>query len=331
MSFKPEAVRSEVWKKLLDKVAEISGREEVRHDICLIGSHARGDASPISDIDLVLFAEGETNLKHAELFYLNNVPITIFPVDVTRLIGAESIDFYKANNSIEARLVHGEGGVLEKVREGVSGKRIDLEATKRITGETLSNRLLGALGDALLDICEGIRDMRVCLGKVKLYRKLLVERVDPWSLIPYTQKAESHLETMLEKLYHSGSYEELAQKIKGLRLGGLMEIVFREHLEVIFQVVEKLVDQIGFPREHMKNYLNLYLMVEEEVRSRIWSMLPGRWKVEEDLKPDVNQYRTNISYRGGRVSWIVSWGEGDSLKLKEYGTTEFLSNGLELS
>jgi hypothetical protein len=128
---------------------------------------------------------------------------------------------------------------------------------------------------------------------------------------------------MLEKLYHSGSYEELAQKIKDLRPEGLMEMVFGEHLEVVFQVVEKLVDHIGFPREHVKNYLNLYLTVEEEVRSRIWSMLPGRWRVEEDLEPNVNHYRTNISCRDGKVSWIVSWGEGDGLKLKEYGTTEF--------
>jgi len=44
--FKPESVDERVWGRLLSKVEEISGREKVDHDVCLIGSHARGDASP---------------------------------------------------------------------------------------------------------------------------------------------------------------------------------------------------------------------------------------------------------------------------------------------
>ena len=322
MSFRPEGLKRGVWEELTDRVAEISGREEVRHDICLIGSQARGDASPISDVDLIMFAEGETNLKHAELFYLGNVPVTIFPVDLTRLLEAESMEFYRANNPIEAKLIHGEGVILEKVREGVLGRRIDLDATERIMGETLSNRLLGALGDAAIDYGEGIRDLRVCLAKVKLYDKLFIERVDPWSIIPYSHKPEGHLETLLEQLYRSRSYEELSLKIENLDLD-LTEKIFGEYKELMVQVLEALSGHIGFERERVTNYLTLYLMVEEKVRFRIWNMLPGRWRIEEQLQPSVNHNGTNIRCRDGEVSWIVSTGEGDSLKLEKYGTTDF--------
>lgn len=312
-----------MWEELLERVVELSGREEVRHDVCLIGSHARGDASPISDIDLILFSEGESNLKHAELFYLDNTPVTIFPVDVTRLLEAESIDFYEANNPLEARLIHGDGGVLKRAREGALGKRIDLDSTRRITGEALSNRLLAALGDAVLDIGEGVRDMRVCLAKAWLYTKLLIGRVDPWSIIPYTYRPEEPLESLLEGLYRSESYGELSLRMEGLRLRGIMEGVFGEHMGVMVQVLGNLVDHIGFAGRHAENYMTLYLMVEEEVRSKVWSRLPGRWRIEEQLKPDVNHDRTNISCRDGKVSWIISMAEGNGLKLEEYGTTEF--------
>lgn len=323
MSFKPESIRRDVWEKLLDKVAEMSGREKIRYDVCLIGSHARGDASPISDVDLIIFTEGESNLKQTELFYLDDTSITIFPVNVTGLLKAESIDFYNANNTFEAKLIHGEGRVLHKVREGVFGKSIDLDVTKKIMGETLSARLMSALGDTTLDYGEGIRNMRVCLAKVKLYAKLLIEKVDPWSMIPYSHKPEDELENLLDELHHSKNYEDLSSKLVKLDLRSLMAEAFGERLKTMVKVVEKIVGEVGFAGKQVENYIRLYLVVEERVRSMVWDKLPGRWEIEEHLKPKVNHDGTNITCRDERASWLVSTGEGDSLRLQHYGATSF--------
>jgi len=320
--FKPENVREDLWKRLLDKVEEISSRESAEHDICLIGSQARGDASPISDIDLIMFIEGESNLKQTELFYLDETSITIFPVNVNSLIKAESIDFYKANNPFEAKLIHGDGEVLNKARDGVTGKKIDLDATKKIIGETLALRLMGSLGDATLDYGEGIREMRICLAKAKLYNKLLAEKVESWSIIPYIYKPEGNLETMLEELYCSRNYEELSLKIKVLNLKGFMERVFEQQLEVMNQIVEKLVKYLGFAGEYVKNYVTLYLIVEENVRSKIWSMLPGRWRLEEEFR-SVNHEASHIACQDREVMWMVSTVEDEKLKLHRYKVTEF--------
>lgn len=69
MLFKPHHVREDLWKRILSILEEISSHERVRHDICLIGSQARGDASPLSDVDLVIFCEGESSLKETKLIY----------------------------------------------------------------------------------------------------------------------------------------------------------------------------------------------------------------------------------------------------------------------
>jgi len=322
VSFKPEGVKRDVWQRLLNRVVEISGRERVKHDVCLIGSHARGDASPISDIDLVMFSEGESNLKETELFYLDSVSVTMFPVDVSGLLMAESVDFFKANNVFEAKLIYGCGEVLGRARDGLWGKSVDLDATKRVVGETLSNRLMAALGDATLDYGEGLRDMRVCLKEAELYAKLLIERVDPWLIIPYVYKPEGDLEALLDELYYSKSYEALGWKIKNLDLEGLMERVFRQHLEVMIQVVEKLVGYFGFAGEYVKNYVVLYLLVEEKIRSKVWSMLSERWSLEEELTM-VNHDASHIMCRDKEVMWMVSLGEGEKFKLIRYGVTEY--------
>jgi len=320
--FKPENVRENLWKRLLDKVEEISRCERAKHDICLIGSRARGDASPISDIDLIMFIEGESNLKQTELFYLDETSTTIFPVNVNSLLKAESVDFYKANNPFEAKLIHGDGKVLNKARDGVTGKKIDLDATKKIIGETLALRLMASLGDTTLDYGEGIREIRICLAKTKLYNKLLAEKVEPWSIIPYIYKPEGDLETMLEELYHSKNHEELSSKIKVLDLKSFMERVFKEQLEVMTQVLEKLAKSLGFAGEHVENYVTLYLVVEEKVRSKIWSMLPGRWRLEEEFR-SVNHEASHIACQDREVMWMVSTVEDENLKLHMYKVTEF--------
>jgi len=40
---------------------------------------------PISDVDLVMFSDGESNLKRTEVFYVDEKAITMFPVNVKRL------------------------------------------------------------------------------------------------------------------------------------------------------------------------------------------------------------------------------------------------------
>ena len=67
----------------------------------------RGDASPLSDVDFVVFSEGESKLKRTEIFCINDKMVALFSVRAADLIMAESLDFYSANNPFEARLICG--------------------------------------------------------------------------------------------------------------------------------------------------------------------------------------------------------------------------------
>ncbi|HIE23217.1 MAG TPA: hypothetical protein EYP68_03195 [Candidatus Korarchaeota archaeon] len=321
--FSPKTVSEDIWRRVKGKVDEISSCEVVEHDICLIGSHAREDASKISDIDLVMFCDGESNLKGTKFIYLDGKPVTIFPVNVKKLIGAESIEFYNANNPFEAKLVHGDGKVLNKLRNAIFRKKIDLDSTKKMVGRTVSLRLMSSLSDAILDYGEGIRNMRVCMMKTKLYKKLFFEKVDPWSIIPYRYEPEDEFEKMLNKLYLSESYDELSSRIRELKLKKYFEETFGKNFKAMNKIAERMIGEMRFAGEHVENYIHLYLIVEERVRSRIWRKLFGRWKLDERFKSSVNHDRTNIACQDNSVSWIVSIGKGESFKLEAYGKTEF--------
>jgi len=102
-----------------------------------------------------------------------------------------------------------------------------------------------------------------------------------------------------------------------------MEEVFQGRFEIMLKVAEKVTAKVGFAGRDVENYVKLYLIVEERVRAGIWSGLPSRWMIEEELNSRVNHYHTTIACSDGRVYWILSTGEGEDLKLKHYGTTEF--------
>jgi len=213
--------------------------------------------------------------------------------------------------------------VLDRLRRGIRRKRIDLDSTRRITGRTVSTRLMAALSDVALDCGEGLRNIRVCLAKAKLYRILFKEAVDPWSIIPYHYRSEDDLENLIESLYHSESYDELSSKIASLNLRGLMEETFRGRFRTMLKVAENITAKIGFAGRRVENYVKLYLIVEEKVRVEIWSRLPTRWMIEEELNSKVDHYHTTMACSDGKAYWILLTGEGEDLKLKHYGITEF--------
>lgn len=322
MIFKPKNVEDDTWIKLLEKLDEISSHEYVDHDICLIGSYARGDASSISDIDLVLFSEGEPNLKKTELFYIDHKITSIFSVNINSLLQTESLDFYNVNNPFEAELVYGNGKVLNAFRNGLYGKMIDLDETKKIVGQTLSRRLRSALRDTIRDYGEGIRNMRGCLAKLKLYLKLHRNKTDPWSMIPYLYKPEDELEKLIDRLYYSLNYEELSSKLAELDLQDLMGKAFKKQLKTMGDVVKKMKREIEFAGKYIENYLSLYLVVEEKVRSLLWEELPERWRINE-LNNGVNHSKTKIICKDEMVWWRVSMGEGDHLKLENFEKVQF--------
>ncbi len=63
---------------------------------------------------------------------MNGVEVTIFPVEIERLIDAKSVEFYSTNNPFEAKLMRGDGRVLNKIRREIFGKDIDLGLTKKL-------------------------------------------------------------------------------------------------------------------------------------------------------------------------------------------------------
>ncbi|MBS7653099.1 MAG: nucleotidyltransferase domain-containing protein [Candidatus Bathyarchaeia archaeon] len=322
LPFDPSGLSRGILEEVLRRVKELLAGEAVEYDLCLIGSRARGDASPLSDVDLAMYSLGEPNLRRTEVFWVDGLEVTLFAVDAERLLGSESLEFYAANNPFEARLLHGDGEVLRRLREGVYGRRIDLEATRALLGRTVSMRLLSALSDAVTDIGEGVRNLRVSLAKAHLYSKLMVEGVDPWSLIPYHYRPESPIETMLDELYRSENYDELSSRIIGLNLNGLMEETFKDKLKILINAARMIEEHVGFAGELVENYVKLYLIVEERVRSIIWSRLPGRWRIEEEFSSKIEHFHTNIVCDNKKVYWILSLKGGEG-KLEDYGMTTF--------
>jgi len=278
------------WKRIIDKVKELLGHRN-RYAVCLIGSYARGDASSISDIDLIVFTEETIDLRQTEIFHVNQKEVTIFPVNVMNLLRAKAVDFYNANNPFEAKLVFGSKEVLEKLRRGLRGKKIDLNATN--------------------------------LSKTKLYVKLFREGAEPWSIIPYRYAPEDKVEKLIERLYRSSGYEDLLAKIRSLELKDLTRETFKEHVEIIRDIIRKIEDYISFAGKHARKYVNLYLIIEEKIRSTIWTSLPSRWEIEEEFNSKVSHYHTHIACTDENVWWIVSVDRDGNLELEHYGETEF--------
>ncbi|GEM_PF-5857095 len=310
------------WKRIIDKVKELLGHRN-RYAVCLIGSYARGDASSISDIDLIVFTEETIDLRQTEIFHVNQKEVTIFPVNVMNLLRAKAVDFYNANNPFEAKLVFGSKEVLEKLRRGLRGKKIDLNATKKLIGKAVAMRLMSSMSDVILDYGEGIRDMRACLSKTKLYVKLFREGAEPWSIIPYRYAPEDKVEKLIERLYRSSGYEDLLAKIRSLELKDLTRETFKEHVEIIRDIIRKIEDYISFAGKHARKYVNLYLIIEEKIRSTIWTSLPSRWEIEEEFNSKVSHYHTHIACTDENVWWIVSVDRDGNLELEHYGETEF--------
>ena len=177
--------------------------------------------------------------------------VTIFPVNAVTLLRSESTGFYNANNPFEAKLLHGNGKILDALRKGVFRKRIDLDSTKRVTGSTVSTRLMAALNDASLDYGEGVRNMRMCLSRAKMHTNLFKEAIDPWLMMPYHYKPEDNLENQVEKMYYSESYEELSTKMRRLNLRNLVTNTFGEHVKTVVKVAEKITGKVGFAGEHI--------------------------------------------------------------------------------
>jgi len=315
-------VKKEAWRKILRWVREISGREEAECDVCLIGSHARGNASAISDVDLVIYCDGEPQLKGTETMHTDETSATIFPANVERLVGAEAVDFYSASNPFEARLVHGKGDVLERLRTEILGKTVNMDGTKRLIAQAVSFRLVSAFGDAILDYGEGVRDMRVCLSKAALYGKLFEEGVEPWSIVPYAYVPEDELGILLEELYRSDSYGELSDGIAKLDLRELLETTFGDNAATMERIAAKASASLRFGGKHVDNYVALYLLVEEGMRRSIWGSLPGRWVLEREFA-DVDHESSHIACDRERVEWMVFIERGKRGRLERYAATEY--------
>ncbi|MEM3788811.1 MAG: nucleotidyltransferase domain-containing protein [Candidatus Bathyarchaeia archaeon] len=264
-----EILSKSFWNNLTCAIKKFLGCRE-GWDVCLIGSYARGDAYPLSDVDLAVFAGEEAKAKRTEVFHVDGKTMTVFWVSVPELAGANAVDFYSANIPFEAKLMIGRGRMLEKLRNEMRHKRVDLEATRKLIWRTAAARLMAALSDAAMDVGEGVRNMRACMAKARLYTMLFMEKADPWTLIPYSYKPKNMLESLVEGLCRSQTREELSAKILRLKPDELMAETFKEHAGIMAKAAENIVDYVGFSGEHVKNYACLYLAVEERVRSTLW-------------------------------------------------------------
>ena len=212
---------------------------------------------------------------------------------------------------------------MNKLRRGLRGKSIDLDATKRLICGTASARLLSSLSDVALDYGEGIRSMRACLAKARLYAKLFKESVEPWSIIPYNYKPVNELERLVEHLYHSKNYSELSKRIGKLDLTDLMAKTFHKNVKTIDKTVKNIIDDAGFAGKHVKNYAGLYMLVEERVRSTMWEGLPPRWKIVEELNSKITHYHTFITCTEKPLNGLFQQAKGRTLNPKNMGVPHF--------
>jgi len=269
-----------------------------------------------------MYCRGKPHLKRTETVHAGEASATIFAVDVERLLRAKALDFYSANNLFEARLVHGEGHVLERLRTKVLGKPVEMKATRRLIAQALAFRLANAVGDAILDFGEGIRDMRVSLAKAGLHRKLFEEGVEPWSIIPHTYAPEGELGMLLEGLCHSESYDELSDEIAQLDLGAHLKRTFGKDAGTMRRIARKASAGLQSGGKHVGNYIILCLLVEEAAKRSVWRNLPGRWALEREFS-DADHGSSHITCDQERVEWMVSVGRGAKGRLERYGTIKY--------
>jgi len=92
----------------------------------------------------------------------------------------------------------------------------------------------------------------------------------------------------------------------------------------IFACLNGRGDFMLFKPENVREDLWKKLLdkMEEKVRSKIWSMLPGRWRLEEEFR-SVNHEASHIACQDREVMWMVSTVEDENLKLHMYKVTEF--------
>jgi len=286
--------------RLVTRARGWSKAEKMENDVCLIGSWARGDASSVSDFDLVMFCDGEpkNEVKSALLDY---VPVSLFRVDANRLINNKQVDFYDANNVFEARLVFGSGKILGKLKRRIWRKPIDYEASRIFFYCAFHNRLRNALTEFPFDCALGVRDLKTCLAKLNLYKLLFVEKVDPWKVIPYVNQPSSWLEKTLINLYHS---EKVEEEIRKLELHEIMMKTFKDQTQIINKIVEAVRRKESYAGKHVANYFRLCLLVEELTRQAAFPTLPSRAQIALTYK-HVKHTMTWISFNKNEACWLI--------------------------
>jgi predicted nucleotidyltransferase len=284
--------------------------EKMANDVCLIGSWARGDASLVSDFDLVMFCDGEPK-KVVENVFLGDVPVSLFRVDANKLISSGRVDFYNANNVFEARLVFGAGKILEKLRREIWRKPIDYEASRIFFYCAFRNRLCNALTEFPFDCALGVRDLKTCLAKLNLYQLLFVEKVDPWKVIPYVNQPSSWLEKTLINLCHS---EKVEEEIRKLELHEIMMKTFKDQTPIINKIVEAVRRKESYAGKHVANYFRLCLLVEELTRQTAFPTLPSRAQIALTHK-NVKHAMTWINFDKNGVCWLIFHQKGKQTKV----------------
>ena len=255
--------------RLLKKVlASITKACPMEYDVCLIGSHARGDASRFSDIDLIIFFDGLLSQPPKPRFYLDGVDVTVFSVDVRYLEDANELEFYEINNPFEAVLLVGSGRMLSRAREAVRWKSLDYTATLHSIYGAVVSRLCSAISLAGLSHAEGVRDLRACLARRRLYELIFVKRLSPRAIIPYRYVAVDELERLVDELYYSRSAAELDEMLAGLDIKPLSKAVLGGSYSKVVEALDRLPRSTPNPGA-TKNYLLLCILVEEYVRRSI--------------------------------------------------------------
>jgi len=289
-----------------------SKAEKLENDVCLIGSWARGDASSVSDFDLVMFCDGEPK-KEMKSALLDYVPISLFRVDANQLINDKRVDFYNANNVFEARLVFGSGKILEKLKRKIWRKPIDYEASRIFFYLAFHNRLRNALTEFSLNCALGVRDLKTCLAKLNLYRLLFVEKVDPWKIIPYINQPPSWLEKTITGLYYVDP-EKVEEEIKKLRLHEIIMKTFKDQTQTVNKIVEAVRRRESYAGKPVANYFRLYLLVEELTRQTAFPTLPSRAEIALTYR-HVKHTMTWISFDKNEACWLIFHQKGRSHSL----------------
>lgn len=291
-------VPPEIREKLILFYKQKSKQTLEKSVLCLIGSWARGEQTELSDYDLLLI---HNHLKkiHPKFGWINDKPASIFFLSAPQILKQKKTDFLTLNNIFEAKPLFGDTQLLTELQEKTKGKSIDYKKTKILLCMAFRNRLLASITSLPYEPATPLRELKTCLTKLALYKKLFNEKINPWKIIPYKFTPKTPLEKTIIKLTKQKT-NKIEPTLEKINLNKLLEETFHTEKNTIQKIINNTSKKAIY--KTFKKVFLLHLLVEEEVRRSVFPNLSARTQL---TAKNINHLLTEITYHKTKPKWVV--------------------------